>query len=92
MCQLGTNTFLRVFRLAPATPLFPLPRVQTVRTQVPTMPVINLTAEQTNKLFGVGKAINNFPAALTTQEVANVKVVLEYMEVRSVRSLRAIPQ
>ena len=46
------------------------------------MPSIKLTAEQTAQRFGVHKAIEHFPADLTAQEEANVKVVLEYMEVR----------
>lgn len=46
------------------------------------MPVVKLTAEQTKQRFGVEKAIESFPSALTPQEEANVKVVLEYMEVR----------
>ena len=42
---------------------------------------IKLSADETAKRFGVRKAIVNFPAGLTAQEEANIKVVLEYMEV-----------
>lgn len=52
---------------------------------LPTMPSISLTTEQTAQRFGVRKAISNFPSNLTAQEEANVKVVLEYMEVRKCR-------
>ncbi len=45
-----------------------------------TMPA-SLTPEETSQRFGVSKAIDNFPSRLTAQEEANVKVVLEYMEV-----------
>lgn len=45
------------------------------------MPSIKLTAEETKRRFGVSKAIDNFPSSLTKQEEANVKVVLEYMDV-----------
>ena len=46
------------------------------------MSPIKLSAEQTKERFGVAKAIENFPSNLTPQEEKNVKVVLEYMEVR----------
>ncbi|TCD66233.1 hypothetical protein EIP91_001636 [Steccherinum ochraceum] len=45
------------------------------------MPSTKLTPEQTAARFGVHKAIDNFPSKLTPQEEANVKVVLEYMEI-----------
>ncbi|KAI0698235.1 hypothetical protein BC835DRAFT_1269205 [Cytidiella melzeri] len=45
------------------------------------MPCIKLTAADTEKRFGVHKQIDNFPSQLTKQEEANVKVVLEYMEI-----------
>ncbi|EKM53524.1 uncharacterized protein PHACADRAFT_186179 [Phanerochaete carnosa HHB-10118-sp] len=45
------------------------------------MPAIKLTAEQTKERFGVAKAIENFPANLTSQEEKHVRVVLEYMEI-----------
>lgn len=47
------------------------------------MPSIKLSAEETAKRFGVNKTIEHFPSTLTKQEEANVKVVLEYMEVTS---------
>ena len=46
------------------------------------MTIVTLTADQTKQRFGVAKAIENFPSNLTPQEEANVRVVLEYMEVR----------
>lgn len=46
------------------------------------MAPISLTAEDTQKRFGVSKAIKAFPQNLTEQEEANVKTVLAYMEVR----------
>ena len=49
------------------------------------MPSTKLTAEQTAKRFGVHRAIDNFPSSLTPTEEANVKIVLEYMEVRLCR-------
>lgn len=45
------------------------------------MPIVKLTAEETQARFGVAKAIEHFPSHLTAQEEANVKVVLEYMEI-----------
>ncbi|KAI0343418.1 hypothetical protein BDW22DRAFT_1344461 [Trametopsis cervina] len=45
------------------------------------MPSTKLSAEDTQKRFGVHKAIDNFPSTLTKQEEANVRVVLEYMEI-----------
>lgn len=49
---------------------------------VPEMPSVKLSSEQTAARFGVHKAIDTFPASLTAQEEANVKTVLEYMEVK----------
>lgn len=55
------------------------------------MPIIKLTAEQTKERFGVAKAIEHFPASLSATEEANVKVVLEYMEVCNFPSPQAAP-
>ena len=45
--------------------------------------MLKLSAEETKARFGVAKAIENFPSSLTPEEEANVKTVLEYMEVRT---------
>jgi len=45
------------------------------------MPTVSLTADETAKRFGVHKAVSNFPTSLTREEEANVRVVLEYMEI-----------
>lgn len=46
------------------------------------MSPISLSASETKSRFGVQKDIALFPENLTKQEEENVKVVLEYMEVR----------
>jgi len=46
----------------------------------------SLSAEDTQKRFGVSKAIKAFPQNLTEHEEANVKTVLGYMEVRIPRT------
>lgn len=50
------------------------------------MAPVSLTAEETQKRFGVSKEIRAFPENLTGQEEANVKTVLGYMEVKIARS------
>ncbi len=50
------------------------------------MPSIKLTAEETKTRFGVAKAIGSFPSSLTKEEEANVKTVLQYMEVCGIPS------
>ena len=45
------------------------------------MAPIKLSAEETKRRFGVSKIVANFPSSLTAEEEANVKTVLEYMEV-----------
>lgn len=46
------------------------------------MPIIKLQEKDTLARFGVSKAIENFPSKLTEQEEGNVRIVLQYMEVR----------
>ncbi|KAJ3489836.1 hypothetical protein NLI96_g1859 [Meripilus lineatus] len=45
------------------------------------MPIIKLQEQETLARFGISKAIDNFPANLTSQEEKNVKTVLEYMDI-----------
>lgn len=51
------------------------------------MPSVSLQSEDTKARFGVSKPIENLPSNLTKEEEGYVKVVLEYMEVGSDRSL-----
>lgn len=49
----------------------------------------SLSASETQQRFGVSKEIAVFPTNLTKQEEENVRVVLEYMDVRFLPLLSA---